>query len=269
MDLYKKIIDECYKYKRYCKQLGLFWMGEPLLDPNFFEKVKYAKKKKSFFILAYSNGSLLTKENCQKLIDSRIDRMIFSIDGASQETYESVRIGLSYEEVVRGIKRLIILKRELGLKMPRIEIQMVQTPFNEHESDLFKKTWKGWADNFYIKKMHAWNGESIDKSLINYSHRLMGTKHEQIHPCFYLWKSLVVAQDGRVALCCVDSRVQEEIGDLTKETIYNVWHGEKINQIRKLHLDGETEKIPICQRCTFRQIKDCPWWWEALFHKNK
>lgn len=261
MDLYRKIIDECYDFKKYCKKITLFWMGEPFLDPDFFKKVKYAKEKNFSEVLTYSNGSLLTSVNCQKLIDSKLDRIVFSVDGATKKSYESIRIGLSYDKVVGGIKRLADLKRKLRVKYPQIEIQMILTPFNEHELDLFNKTWKGVADNYYAKKMHVWSGDKIDKSLMDYSHRLEKVKHPRFTPCFYLWKSMIVAQDGRVALCCVDPRIQEQIGDLKKETIYDVWHGDKLNKIRKLHLIGKMDKINLCQRCNFQQIKEYPWWW--------
>ena len=72
---------------------------------------------------------------------------------------------------------------------------------------------------------------------------------------------MIIAQSGKVALCCVDSRVKEEVGDLNKESVYDVWHGDKLNKIRQLHLDGRMTEIPICKDCNFRHIKGYPWWW--------
>lgn len=261
MDLYEKIIDECYKFKKYCKGISLFWMGEPLLDPNFFEKVKYAKQKKCFFISTYSNGSLLTPENCKKLIDSGIDKIVFSVDGATKESFEKIRTALFYEKVVEGIKRLAKLRKSLNSKKPQIEVQLILTPFNEKELDLFKRTWKGVADLFYAKKMHTWTQDTIDKDLLDYSRKLIKKQKTRFSPCFYLWKSMVVAQDGRVALCCVDPRIQEQIGDFKKETIYEVWHGSKLRKIRELHLANKMNEISACHKCNFREIKEYPWWW--------
>lgn len=261
LGLFKKIIDECHCFKKYCKNITLQWMGEPFLDPTFFEKVKYTKEKNSFFVSAYSNGSLLTPVNCQKLIESRIDKMTFSIDGATKESYESIRVGLSYEKVVEGIKRLARLKKKLNAKTPKITVRMTLTSFNVSEIDLFKKTWEGIADNCSVKNMHIWGGDIVDKDLIRYSHQHLEKRHSQFTPCFYLWKTIVIAQDGRVALCCVDSCIQEEIGDLSKETICKVWHGEKLNRIRKMHLSGKMGEIPICQKCNFKETKEYPWWW--------
>lgn len=261
LDLFKKIIDECHHFRKYCKNIVLQWMGEPLLDPTFFEKVKYANQKNSFFVSIYSNGSLLTPANCQKLIESGIDKIIFSADGATKESYESVRVGLSYEKVVEGIKSLANLKKKLNAKTPKIVVRMTMTPSNVGEINLFKKTWKGIADNCYIKNMHVWGGETIDKDLVEYSYQHTKEQHGQFIPCFYLWKTMVVAQDGRVALCCIDADIQEEVGNLNKETIYEVWHGQKLKRVREMHLSGNMAKIPICQKCNFRETKGYPWWW--------
>lgn len=261
MDLYKKIIDECYQFRKYCKRIGLYFMGEPLLDPTFFEKVKYAKQKSSFFISIFSNGSLLTPIYCQELINSKIDQITFGIDGATKESYESVRVGLSYEKVVEGIKRLANLKKKLNVKVPQITVRMTSTPFNVNESDLFKKTWAGVADGFLVRQMHAWGGDTINKDLIGYSYGHVKKRHSQFTPCFYLWKTMVITQDGKVPLCCVDSDVREEIGNLNKETMFEIWHGENLNRIRQMHLTGNLRKIPICRGCNFRETKEYPWWW--------
>lgn len=261
MGLYKKIIDECDQHKEYCKEVFLFWMGEPLLDPNFFEKVKYAKQKNSFKVTSYSNGSLLTSENCQKLIESELDSIVFGADGATQKSYESIRNGLSYERMVDGIHRLADLKRKLGTKRPHIHVQMVLTPVNYQEVELFNETWAGIANEISIRKMVVWSGDTIDDELMEYSRTLIGERYSQSIPCLFLWSMMVVAQDGRATLCCTDSRVKYEVGDLSKESIQQVWQGQKMTQLREMHLAGRMHEIPICKTCNHRQILEHPWWW--------
>lgn len=261
MDLYKKIVDECSLYRKYIKELALFWIGEPLLDPTFFEKVKYAKQKGLPLVSTYCNGSLLILDNCQKLIESGLDKIVFGLDGASKETYESMRVGLSYDKVVKGIERLIDLKKKLGVSKPQVETQMVITPYNEHEQDLFKEMWRGKADYAFTRRMHVWSGQTLNKNLTKYSHQLVKEERLSSVPCFYLWKSMIIAQNGKVALCCIDSHVEEEIGNLNNQGIQEIWQGQRLNKIRELHLAGKMDKMPICQRCNFRQIKAYPWWW--------
>lgn len=261
MGLYKKIIDECDQYKQYCREVFLFWMGEPFLDPKFFEKVEYAKQKKSFKVTSYSNGSLLTAENCQKLIESGLDSIVFGADGATPKSYEAIRIGLSYERMVDGIRRLADLKRKLGAKKPHIHVQMVLTPLNYEEAGLFNETWAGIADEISLRKMVVWSGDTIEDGLMDYSRTLVGERYSQSIPCIFLWSMMVIAQDGKVTLCCTDSRVKYEVGDLRKESIQQVWHGHRMTQLRELHLAGRMNEIPICKTCNHRQILENPWWW--------
>ena len=261
MGLYKKIIDECDQYKKYCKEVFLFWMGEPFLDPNFFEKVKYAKQKNSFKVTSYSNGSLLTSGNCQKLIESGLDSIVFGTDGATKNSYESIRTGLSYDRMVDGIKRLADLKRKLGTKTPHIHVQMVLTPLNYQEVGLFNKTWAGIVDEISIRKLVVWSGDTIDDELMDYSRTLIGERYSQSIPCLFPWSLMVIAQDGKVALCCTDSRVKYELGDLSKESVQQIWRGQKMTQLRETHLAGQMNEIPICNTCNHRQILEYPWWW--------
>jgi len=261
MSLYKKIINEIFQYKKYCKRITLSLIGEPLLDPTFFEKVRYAKYKKIPSVSIYCNASLLTADNCKKLINSRLDKVIFSVDGATKESFESVRVGLSYFQVVENIKRLATMKKKLYIKKPLIEVQMVITPFNRNEQELFDRTWKGIADKHFTRKMHVWGGKTLKKEIIDNSRSQTKEQQSLLVPCFYLWKSMIISQSGKVALCCIDAHIHEEIGDLKKQSIYEIWHGKRLGEIRKKHLTGKMNEISLCRQCNFRQTKSYPWWW--------
>ena len=261
MDLYRKIVDECAIHSDHCREVYLFWMGEPFLDPTFFEKVRYAKEKDSFLVASYSNGSMLTPENCDRVIESGLDSLVFGTDGATKESYESIRVNLSYGRMVEGITRLAELKKRKGVDKPHIKVQMVLTPHNEHEVELFEQTWAGIADEVTLRKMAVWSSDAMDESLEDYSRQLIGEEIPASVPCVFLWVLMVVAQDGRVAFCCTDARVQEVVGDLNSETLEDVWRGDRMARLRELHVAGRLEDVPLCATCNHRQIVPYPWWW--------
>jgi organic radical activating enzyme len=261
MELYEKIIKECSQHKKLITNLSLSFMGEPLLDENIFKKIKLAKERGIKFVSFICNGSLLTKEKAKHLIDSGIDSIVFSVDGAFKASYEKIRVGLNYDQVTNNIKTLISLKRELKLKKPTISVDMVQTEFNKGEIELFKAQWQGLADEVMVRPLHVWGGEVIDKDLLNYSRNALPANKISRWPCFYLWKSMFISQSGKIALCCVDAECESSYGDVTKCSIKDIWQGEKIKEIRKLHLYGGIDKISLCGRCNFYLAKEMPWWW--------
>ena len=101
----------------------------------------------------------------------------------------------------------------------------------------------------------------MDESLEDYSRQLIGEEIPASVPCVFLWVLMVVAQDGRVAFCCTDARVQEVVGDLNSETLEDVWRGDRMARLRELHVAGRLEDVPLCATCNHRQIVPYPWWW--------
>ncbi|MDD5416927.1 MAG: radical SAM protein [Candidatus Aenigmarchaeota archaeon] len=96
---YKKIIDEMGKY---IVHLRLFGWGEPLLHKDLFKMVSYAKRK-GMFVNFHTNAFFLTKENTKAMVDSGLDDLNISLDGASQETYSKYRKQGNFQTTIDNI----------------------------------------------------------------------------------------------------------------------------------------------------------------------
>jgi len=232
-DLFKKIIDDCAQNKRYIKKMGLFFMGEPFLAPDIFKEITYAKSKgiKNLFLI--SNGSILNKEMAEKVLNSGLNEIIFSIDGATKETFEKIRVGLNFEQVISNITNLLKLRKQFNKTKPKVIIDMVVTPNGKNEVNQLKKKWQNLADQVIIRSMHYFEG--INENLIIYAKK----KTEKIKgdfPCPYLWKSFTIFQNGQVSLCCMDVNGRNIVGDVNQSSIKDIWHGKLINKYRQLHL---------------------------------
>ena len=112
ISLNKKIIDELAEKLTY---INYYFQGEPYINKNFFDFIKYANSKK-IFCSTSTNGHFLNDENCKKTIQSGLKRLIISIDGNSQETYQVYRKNGKYKRVIDGTKN--ILKWKKGLISP-------------------------------------------------------------------------------------------------------------------------------------------------------
>ncbi len=86
-DFYKKVIDEVQHHAFY---LNFYFQGEPYINPNFLEMVAYAHSKK-IYTATSTNAHFLTTQKAEETIKSGLSRLTISIDGTTQETYESYR----------------------------------------------------------------------------------------------------------------------------------------------------------------------------------
>lgn len=232
-NLFTRIIDEAAKY--HLPSVKFNYRGEPLLHPNIAKMVKYAKEKGVLEVQFNTNGLLLDKKKAEELIDAGLDRIIFSFDGATKETYEKIRRGSNYETVINNIKNLVYLRNKKGLKRPLVRVQMVKMPENESEVEDFIKMWFPIANRVAVSVVMDMRGSE-------------GAQTEHFS-CPQIWQRLMICWDGEVRVCCGDWYGKMVLGNVKKTRIYDLWHGKKMNWTRKLHSQGKFNQIPVCARC--------------------
>ncbi len=243
MELYKKILGEASSLK--IKNLHLHNYGEPLLDPSLIEKIIYAKKM-NFKVKIFSNASLITKEKAEELIASGIDEIKISMDGVTKNTFESIRKNLVYEDVINGINYLLEERKRKQSKT-KISIVLVYLKENKDEAKLLKSEWKNKVDSIIITQFHNWGKEN------QYAAKGLKKLQKQI-PCSRLWRTMTILWDGKVSLCCIDYNGEKILGDVSKETIKDIWNGEKYQHIRNLHIKGMQDKIKLCKVCSIGRL---------------
>lgn len=102
----------------------LHGVGEPLLNPQLVDMI-YLAKQKDLFVWTYTNGTLLhVDRQIDRLLDSGIDLLRISMDAADKATYECIRVGSRWEQVVENVKLLIKRRKELGSNT-QVELWMV------------------------------------------------------------------------------------------------------------------------------------------------
>lgn len=138
LPLYKKTIDEIHEDLVW---LILYFQGEPFLNKQFLEFVRYAASK-NIYTATSSNAHYFTDEMAKATVESGLDRLIISIDGSTQETYGKYRIGGNVEKVIDGTKKLLYWKKKLNKTTPHIIWQFIVFKHNEHQLPEIKKTGK-------------------------------------------------------------------------------------------------------------------------------
>src|SRR3984885_4343439 len=112
--------------------LVFYFQGEPYLNPDFLEMVKYASAKK-IYTATSTNAHYLTDAVAKRTVESGLDRLIISIDGTTQDVYQQYRVGGKLEKVLDGARNIIKWKKELKSKTPFIFFQFLVVRPNEHQ----------------------------------------------------------------------------------------------------------------------------------------
>ncbi len=158
LNTFKSIVDEIAKTTAI---LSMYHQGEPLMHKSFSAMVKYARNQK-IYTLTSTNGQLLTEEVCGSLVEAGLDRIIISLDGTDQESYDKYRVGGDFEKVVSGIRLLCEARR--SLRKPYIIIQFLVFKHNRDQLSKVKDLARSWgADRVWIKSAQIEYPESADQ----------------------------------------------------------------------------------------------------------
>src|SRR5215216_909406 len=134
-DFFRQTIDQLSKDLLY---LVFYFQGEPYLNPDFLEMVKYASGK-GIYTATSTNAHYLTDVNAKKTVESGLDRLIISIDGTTQDTYKQYRVGGKLYKVLEGARNIVKWKKELKSKTPFVFFQFLVVKHNEHQIEDIKR----------------------------------------------------------------------------------------------------------------------------------
>ncbi len=254
-DFFRTTINDLHKEISY---LVFYFQGEPYLNPQFLEMVKYASQKK-IYTATSTNAHYLNDSNARKTVESGLDRLIISIDGTTQETYEQYRVGGNLNRVIEGAENIIKWKQQLNSSTPHVIFQFLVVKPNEHqlqEMQLLAK--KIGVQELRFKTAQVYDYEhgnplipTISK-YARYKQKSDGTfaiKNKMLNHCWRLWHSTVITWDGLVVPCCFDKDAQHQLGDLKNTSFRQLWQGTSYTNFRSSLLRSRNE-IDICKNCT-------------------
>lgn len=255
VDFYNKFLHEVQRDLIY---LYFYFQGEPYLHPDFLSLVKAASEK-NIYTVTSTNAHFLSARKATETVQSGLDRILISIDGASQETYESYRKGGKLAKVIEGTKNLVKAKSQLNSSTPHIIIQFLVVKPNEHEIPEILQLGKDLGvDEVKLKTAQVYdfkNGNELIPSIEQYSRYRKNEdgsyriKNKLENKCWKLWHSCVVTWDGNIVPCCFDKDAKYEMGSLQTHSFQSIW-GNKNYKAFRGQLVNNRKSIDICTNCT-------------------
>mgnify|MGYP003730924787 CR=1 FL=1 len=243
-DLFRRVIDEA---KIFVDDADLFGGGEPLLNPQIFDMIAYAKGA-GIRTRLHTNATLLDLEHSQALLKSGLDFLSFSFEGYSKEFYERTRIHAVYEETLENILRFLELKSSQGYSKPYTVLQVLEPASEEQTPEIrigLDRLYDIFAsctglDEFRVIPFHNYGGK-VSSIVQNRSVRYA--------PCTFLWYALFVLWDGTIVPCCVDWWGDYALGNINDMTLKEAWNGTKLRHLRASLVAGHYNQIHLCKNC--------------------
>jgi len=252
---FKTIID---KQKKSLIWLILYFQGEPFLNKDFFSMVTYARENK-IFTSTSTNGHFLNPQNAEKAVQSGLHRIIISLDGLDQQTYEKYRVGGNFSQVINGIKNLVAAKKRLQSATPFIVVQFIVFKTNEHQLSKVQKLKKDLkVDKLEIKTAQVYSSEDKNKlipdnkKLRRYEQTTDGNwklKGQLPNKCKRMWRSAVITWDGQVIPCCFDKDADYKMGNLLTSSFQEIKTSPPYSAFREQILSDRSQ-IDICKNCS-------------------
>lgn len=254
-ELYKKMVDELSPY---VVNLTMYFQGEPFINNLIYSFISYTSENKIYSNIS-TNGHYFTKENINKILNSKLKQLIVSVDGTTQEVYEKYRVGGSLKIVLKGLKLLVKEKRIRKTKYPKIILQFLVTGENEHQiEEAISLSKQIGADKISFKTAQIYdfeNGNTLIpkndkfsryKKMQNGKYRI---KSKLRNRCWRLWTNPVITASGDVLPCCFDKKAQFKMGNINALSFREIWKSKKYKEFRK-QVFGNRKSIDICRNCT-------------------
>jgi radical SAM protein with 4Fe4S-binding SPASM domain len=240
-EMYREVVDQCVALR--VPSIKVNWRGEPMLCKDVAERIRYAKDKGIHEVSMNTNASLLTPEASKEIIQSGLDRIIFSCDGISAEAYNTLRRGGSFETFITNVRVFRGIRDRLqpkGRRRPIIRINAALQPANQDEVPLMKERFRKIADELRINPIYSPLGKikGIERK-----------KKAKRRGCPQIYQRLVVSAEGDLIPCCVDFLKALKVGNIKHTSLADAYRWWVTLYVRQFHENHEGRSRPSCKTC--------------------
>jgi radical SAM protein with 4Fe4S-binding SPASM domain len=243
LELFKEICRQLKKYN--CLGLRFLRWGEPLLNKNIFAMLKIAKEY-GFLTHITTNGLFLEDDAISKLIELKLDSINVSMQGLTEEEYNSLRRTSKYSLLESNLKRLHSRKEEKKSAFPFVCLATTLTDETEDQVNDFINRWRSFVDDFSIG--YTWFKRLKDKAEVD-----LWLKKSKPLPhyfrCIEVMCKLSIDWDGEVSPCCLDYNRQLSLGNVARDDLMTLWRSPKLKSIRDLLSQKQQDSIDLCSTC--------------------
>ena len=224
--LYQKLVLESAGHVEFAY---LHFMGEPLIHPKLAQMIDFAEQHNVRTGLS-TNAMLLNEARARALLDSRLSLLILSVDATNEADYAKYRTGGNLKLVKQNIHRFLEMKERSRSRLAAV-VQMIDLGQPHAEKAAFFREWNRRAD-VVIKPYQDWGQQSVRITRAFGVSESTSSEHGR---CPEPWRGALVCSDGRVVPCCMDFDATIVLGNLSTQSLREIWSGDAYRAFRTAH----------------------------------
>ena len=251
LEVFRWILAEC---RETAWIMQFYFQGEPLLNKDLPIMIREAHEAGLYTIVS-TNAQAMTEAMAEALVTSGLDRIIVSMDGLTDESYNAYRVGGSLEKCKAALRYLRQSKINNQKSKILIELQCLRLKSNEQEWKIFERQYKALgADRLVFKTAQLYdyaNGHPLMPSNPRYSRYLQGEdglyhRRPLRKGCWRVWSGVVITTNGDVLPCCYDKSHAYAYGNIMDTPLKELFANNRAMAFRKTAF----QQFPkICQEC--------------------
>ena len=190
-----------------------------------------------------TNATFLDGKRGRALLENGLDFLVVSLDGASAESYEVMRPGGDFAATAANVRAFFALRRALP-NHTQVVVQLIATAANRHEVRRFAEEWSAEGAQVMVKEARDWAGQ-VSLVPLGLNARTPAART----PCKMPWTELTVLWDGAVVPCANHYERDNLLGDLTQQSLDEIWNGPALTRLRDAHLADALADVRVCATC--------------------
>lgn len=247
--VFKKCVDDMQKFEKKIKTIRFAGLGEPLLHEKISEMIKYITDSNvSDSTEIITNGSLLSYDMSDRLIESGLSRLSISLQGLNADMYRKIsKADINYDKFVDQIKYFYTKKKETKLYIKILDCCLEQ----EDDMNKFYEIFGNICDYLSIEKVSPLVSE-VDYTdiVLDSETTVRGYDIQDNDICSFPFYMMQINPNGDIIPCCSAEKVQV-MGNVKNSSLTEIWNGKVFNDFRKIMLGG-CDSLPnqnACKNC--------------------
>lgn len=251
-DLFRKIVDDLKAFETRLKLVSLYKDGEPLLHKQFPEMAAYVKASGvADRVWTKTNGAFLNPELNRRLVESGIDMICISVEHVTSEGFKKVAdVNIDYDRFRENVRDLYERRGDC-----EIYVKIADSGLSPQEIEKFYADFQPISTYVAVEKLMGWSYSEVKDFTLGLNvDTYDGLPFTPKEVCAYPFYVMAVNATGTVSMCGNDWSHNTTVGDAVKESMLEIWNGERIHEFRKMMLELRRKENKACGNCYYLKI---------------